>query len=92
MFDNWINESNIKCFDINEFRNGREIGDGNLGKAYYANKNLGTRSYILKSININDIVVEELINDVIMFNIYYGLFNKIIIFLIKKIYLARNKT
>lgn len=68
MFHNWINERNIKCFDINEFRNDQELGDGNLGKAYYVNKNLGTRSFVLKCVNTNDIIVEDLINDVIMFN------------------------
>ncbi|GBC07357.1 hypothetical protein RclHR1_07400004 [Rhizophagus clarus] len=66
MFDNWINERNIKCFDIKEFFESREIGDGSLGKAFYTNKNLGTRSFVLKSINVNDIIVEELVNDLEM--------------------------
>ncbi|CAB5377737.1 unnamed protein product [Rhizophagus irregularis] len=40
-----------------------ELGDGNLGKAYYANKNSGTRSYMLKCVNTNDIIVKDLIKD-----------------------------
>ncbi|RGB28881.1 kinase-like domain-containing protein [Rhizophagus diaphanus] len=63
MFHKWVNEKNIKLFDFNEFLIAQELGDGSLGKAYYANKNSGTRSYMLKYVNINDIIVEDLIKD-----------------------------
>ena len=62
---NWIEERNIRCYEHNEFSDVREISVGSLGTVYFANRNSGTKSYALKSININDVVIDELIDEVI---------------------------
>jgi hypothetical protein len=59
-----VKEKHLKYYEYNEFNKMEEIGSGLVGKVYRANWKQNEKSLALKSFNLDDITVEEIVNEV----------------------------
>ena len=77
---NWIEEAisknYFKHYEFKHFNNIQEIGIGGFGKVYRANWKNSEQYFVLKSFNINNTTINEIVHEVItkyIINIHFCL-------------------
>src|SRR3954453_23776564 len=60
----YMKEKNINYYEYNEFNNIEEIDNGLMGKVYRANWNQSERCITLKSFNLDNNTVKEIVYEV----------------------------
>ena len=62
--ERYMKEEKVNYYEFNEFSNIEEVGNGIIGKMYKANWKQSEKCVILKSFNLDNAIVKEIVYEV----------------------------